>query len=243
MDAMDAETVQRLEAINTRFYERHADAFDRARQHPWPGWQRVIAGLDTPVRVLDAGCGAGRFRALLEARGIPVARYVGVDRSARLIDRASARCPDAEWENADLFGALDEGPFDLVVAFGVLHHVAGRTRRRDLVRRLADRLDDGGRLALTVWQFAEAPRFARRTVPWAAYNAVSSEPVDERALEDGDRLLRWQNNGVRYCNQASDDEVAAWRVGAGPPLVADHRSDGQGGAMNRYLIFERSRGR
>lgn len=236
---MDAETVRRLEAINARFYERHAEAFDRARRHPWPGWDRVIEGITTPVRVLDAGCGAGRFRALLEARSIPVTRYVGVDRSAGLLDRARDRYPDAEWASTDLFGALDAGPFDLVVAFGVLHHVAGAARRRQLVRRLAARLDAGGRLAVTVWQFAQAPRFTRRTMAWATYNATAPEPIDERAIEAGDRLIRWQDDGVRYCHQASEDEVATWVAAIGFPLWADHRSDGDGGAMNRYLIFER----
>lgn len=236
---MDAETVRQLERINAQFYEGHAESFDRMRQHPWPGWGRTIENLRPFAHILDAGCGAGRFRAFLHAKEVTVARYLGIDRSRSLLRRARERFPDAEWKQCDILGTLDDAPFDLVVAFGVLHHVAGRKRRRTLVEHLAARVDTGGRLVLTVWRFGHDLRIERRTMPWAEYNTRAETPIDEEALEDGDVLIRWQNTGHRYCHQASEEEVEEWINAAGLPLVDDTMNDGTPVPMNRYLIFER----
>lgn len=43
---MNAQTRSQLLEINRRFYEAHAEAFDRSRAgRPWPGWQRLLAAL------------------------------------------------------------------------------------------------------------------------------------------------------------------------------------------------------
>lgn len=234
---MDAETVRRLEAVNARFYESHAASFDRARQTPWPGWARVIASLSGPTRVLDAGCGAGRFRAYLAAENIAVSRYVGLDRSEGLLSLGRARFPDAEWRRTDLAGALDAETFDLVVAFGVLHHIPCETRRRELLQNLARRVAPGGRLVVTVWQFGYDMRLEKRILPWPDYNAVAPETINVDQLEPGDVIIRWQDTGYRYCHQASSEEVHHWVDTVGIPLARDEIAD----SRNRYLTFERPR--
>jgi SAM-dependent methyltransferase len=78
--------------------------------------------------ILDAPCGVGRLRGVLERRGL---RYVGLDASSALLRQASGRAA-AAGEVADpsglCLGAVDRLPFrddsfEVVVCCRLLHHV------------------------------------------------------------------------------------------------------------------------
>src|SRR5258706_16420982 len=85
---MDQDTARRLNDINRRFYEVTAESFDQTRQSPWPGWEALLPYLpprQTPLSVLDVGCGNGRFGVFLAQHlGMDV-HYHGVDNSAGLL--------------------------------------------------------------------------------------------------------------------------------------------------------------
>lgn len=128
-------------------------------------------GLDprdfTGKRILDAGCGAGRFTELFANVG---AEIVGVDLSQAV---------DAAWQNvgrrhgthiaqADLMGIpFRENTFDLVFSIGVLHHTASAERAFAELTRF---VKPGGYFATWV--------YARSTRGWAdalddAYRSVT----------------------------------------------------------------------
>ncbi len=247
---MDEATRARLLQLNRDFYEREADAFGATRDHPWPGWQRVLQALPTktePLRVLDAGCGNGRFAVCLDDAYPGRLDYVGVDASPALLAAAARRARGGgkdrtfRFVRADLVegpDAIPRGPFDLVVLFGVLHHVPGFETRVRLVARLAERLAEGGRLAATIWRFGADPRVRGRTVPIPS----RLTEIAPESLEPGDELLRWGDSDevVRYCHFADDCEIDRLleRVRAsGLALEARFRSDGRGDALNEYLVW------
>ena len=129
----DAEVAARFDAAEARF--KPAVAADDARLAALIRAIGPLAGL----RVLDLGCGKGRFAAELAARGAVV---VGIDLSgamlghARGIDRARAsarRLPFAAQA------------FDAVVAVEVLEHVGDV---RPVLREARRVLRPGGRLAI-----------------------------------------------------------------------------------------------
>ena len=79
---MRAETRERLDGINREFYSAQSAAFDATRDHPWPGWERTLAvapAWPQDGRVLDLGCGNGRFARFLAASGVDPFEYVGLD--------------------------------------------------------------------------------------------------------------------------------------------------------------------
>ena len=82
-------TVQtQLLDLNRRFYATVAVAFDRTRQGLPEGMlalaQALRARLPAPVRILDAGCGNGRFARALAQEHVTGA-YLGIDADARLL--------------------------------------------------------------------------------------------------------------------------------------------------------------
>jgi SAM-dependent methyltransferase len=250
-------TRQQLHALSTAFYQERAGDFDASRiDLPWPGWARLAAILpDAPLRVLDIGCGNGRLAADLYARGVRFEEYMGTDASPALIEAARKRVTpivDApvRWLVQDFLAVeppganLPRGAFDLVALMGVMHHVPGRESRTALLEAAADRLAPGGLLAVTVWQFADRPRFQRRRVDWAAVGPVLGAPIDTTTLEAGDTLLHFGADpeaAPRYCHQVADEERAGWSGITGLETVADYHADGASNDLNRYWIARRPR--
>lgn len=242
---MNENTARALNALNQTFYSDSATVFSETRGAPWPGWHELLPLLrERPAaRILDVGCGNGRFaRFLRESLGAPFL-YSGIDASAPLLaiaERELAGLPDVRLYRADLVlepaeQALPNQRFDCVVAFGLLHHIPGEARRRALLLALAERLTPGGILALTFWDFARDPRFEGKTA-----SAASSDHLGD--LEPGDHLLRWGPEGsksLRYCHHTGEAEEA--RLLADLPLAPRlaFASDGRSGALNRYRILER----
>ncbi len=129
----DAEVAARFDATEGRF--KPDVAFDDARLS---GVVRAVGPVDG-LRILDLGCGKGRFAVHLARGG---AEVVGIDLSAAMlghakgIDRAKAsakRLPFAD------------GAFDAVIAVEVLEHVGDVRPVLEEARRV---LRPGGRLAI-----------------------------------------------------------------------------------------------
>jgi SAM-dependent methyltransferase len=96
-------------------------------------------------RVLDLGCGAGGFTALLAGAGADV---IGADVAESALARARAAHPGLAFTLVPLDGPLpfEDNGFSLVWASEVIEHVADTARWLSEVRRV---LAPGGRLLLT----------------------------------------------------------------------------------------------
>jgi SAM-dependent methyltransferase len=116
---------------------------------PWE-WERrrafLLAEARPGERVLDLGCGAGRFVAALGAAG---ADPVGVEIAEAALQRARANAPGADLRLLEPDGSLplEHANVDLVWCSEVLEHVADTDHLLLEVRRV---LRPGGRLLVTV---------------------------------------------------------------------------------------------
>jgi len=117
---------------------------------------RATEGLDA-ARILELGFGTGETTRRVLARH-PGAHLVGIDGSTRML--AAIRVEGAEFRRGELADPLPEGPFDLVVSCLTIHHLDGEGKR-DLFRRIAAVLADGGSLVLGDVIVPEDPADAR----------------------------------------------------------------------------------
>ncbi len=237
---MDQAVIDQLNDLNRAFYDASADDFESTRRGIWAGWDRLIPYLPAVLSALDVGCGTGRFGAFLAQR-LTTVRYHGMDYSARLLDHArallTAHGVDFTLETRDIVTEPpDQGAYDLVVAFGLLHHVPGRARRESLVRALADRVAAGGVLVWSEWRFYEYERFRERIIGWDTL-----DPQIGAQVEAGDYLLDWRQGdlGRRYCHYIDDVEHAALIAASGLTLIESFRADSHTRAANCYAVLRR----
>jgi SAM-dependent methyltransferase len=116
---------------------------------PW-AWERrralLLAEARPDERVLDLGCGAGRFVAAVRDAG---ADPVGVELAEAALERARANAPGADLRLVEPDGSLplEHASVDLVWCSEVLEHVADTEHLLLEVRRV---LRPGARLLVTV---------------------------------------------------------------------------------------------
>jgi SAM-dependent methyltransferase len=131
------------------------------------------------ARVLDAGCGTGRFAVELAESGL--ARVWGVDPSAEMLAVARAKTRRAAFKQARLEALpFKDGWFDAAVAWLVVHLVDRPTALAELRRVLRP----GGRVAVVTFDPAHFSGF------WLNRFFPSLEAIDRARFPDVETLER-----------------------------------------------------
>jgi ubiquinone/menaquinone biosynthesis C-methylase UbiE len=126
------------------FYNQAIQLEQRLALRPW---LQVKPG----TRVLDVGCGVGRWSRMLAAQGASV---TGVDLSPTMIAQAQQRAAAegvadrCQFRVQDLSRLEVDGEFDVVLGVTVLQHILDPELLRDAVRRMTSHLAPGGRMVL-----------------------------------------------------------------------------------------------
>jgi SAM-dependent methyltransferase len=179
---------------NSEFFEaysrlpRSVAGLDAAPE--WPALRALLPDL-RGRNVVDLGCGYGWFCRWARAQG--AARVLGVDVSARMLERARAATADGavEYVRADMECLdLPEGSFDLVYSSLALHYVADLA---GLFAAAGGALVAGGRVIFSV----EHPIFTAPTQPGWSVDAHGRKtwPLDGYLIE-GPRRTDWLAKGV-----------------------------------------------
>ncbi len=188
------------------FYE---DVWTDLPQDPEPwDWERrraLLLGEALPgERVLDLGCGAGRFvRALADAGADPV----GVELAEGALERARLNVPGAEFLRMDDEIPLEDSSVDLVWCSEVLEHVPDTAALLSETRRV---LRTGGRLLLTTPSHDLPRRVAIALLRWERH----FDPLGQHVRFYSRRSLG------RVLDTFAFEDVVVEAVG-GPPLLRE----------------------
>jgi SAM-dependent methyltransferase len=241
---MNSTTVQNLLQLNKNFYEKVAENFNLTRHYQWGGWKKLNNTFSklkfAPKIILDLGCGNGRFVEAIERLPYSGYSYLGVDNSTYLIEKAEAKYGSdvIRFFCGDIDSTLTNKSADLIVLFGVFHHIPSYSKRLDFLKKLHKSLNPDGRIVITVWNFIELKLFAKRL------NSVeiSDIGIDINELEENDFLLRWSNTfgAYRYCHFCNKEEMRRLVENAGLEIETMYESDGGNGKTNTYYILKQT---
>jgi 2-polyprenyl-3-methyl-5-hydroxy-6-metoxy-1,4-benzoquinol methylase len=161
------------------FYNRMIHCCQHLALDPW-------LNITPGTRVLDVGCGVGRWSSLLAARGAVV---TGMDLSPTMIAEANRRAAANGVADRCRFlvqdlAQLDAGEkFDLVLGVTVLQHILDADSLHSAVQRMSDHLAPGGRMVLLEAAPARIAKHCDTTVFRARQRSVYLDLFSQVGLE------------------------------------------------------------
>ncbi len=188
---MRANTSKKILTQNRESYDRMAKEFSGTRNTFWEELVFLKEHANPDMRVLDIGCGNGRFYPLVKERTV---QYTGVDNSRGLLDEAHRKFPDANFVQGDATALpFPDNTFDIAYSFAVVHHIPGRELQKKFFSEAARVLSPGGTLIITSWQLWR-PRYLSRLLPQLLRSIFFLSPLDV-----GDMMHTFgKNKHVRY---------------------------------------------
>lgn len=242
---MTKETINRILQINKEFYESVALEFDVTRQYAWEGWEYVIEEVneefgDKSIRILDLGCGNGRFYKFIKNEYRGTCEYIGVDNNEKLLELAYKELGEKDNVRFLLGDVIKTGlgkketyqnsKYDLIVAFGIAHHIPDKYLRLNWVLEQAKLLEAGGLLAIAFWNYNKDKRF----------KPIVMEEKTVKDLEDGDYFITWNNKQIRYMHIYDEQEhenINKALEKNNIKLVKSFEADGKH-KLNKYCVFK-----
>jgi ubiquinone/menaquinone biosynthesis C-methylase UbiE len=233
-------------------YDAAADHFDDEPLAFWDGIGRRTVerlALATGAKVLDVGCGTGASALPAAAAVGPNGSVIGVDLSARLLDRAREKAKarglsNIEFRLADMTSlGYPDDRFDAVVSVFSIFFVPDM---EGLVRELWRMVRPGGKLAVTTWgprifepAYSRWQSAIKRERPdlYSAFNPwdrITDAESVRRMLQDGGakNIEAIPENGVQMLRSAEDWWIVALGSGLrwvieqmGPEAAARIKTD------------------
>lgn len=203
MDSNNAELgVLRALALTTQdVYERQAARFDAERPknlHEKAWLDRFLDCVPDGGKVLDLGCGAGDpIAAYMMAAGY---RVTGIDASHAMLKLAQNRYPAGDWRYADMRTLALEERFDGIIGWNSFFHLT-QDEQRQVIPRLADHLNPGGALMLTVGPSAGE-----------VGGHVGGEAVYHSSLDPEDYFARLAALGLERVNFVIEDPDCGYQT-------------------------------
>ncbi len=206
-----------------------ADTWEGPAGWGTPAYEHVIdrAKIGSRTRVLDCGCGAGRFARMAADVGAEVS---GIDAAAELIDIAAARTPAGEFRVGDLQALpWEDDRFDVVAGFSSFQFADDKTQALSEAARVARglvavvipvRVPESGITAVFQPLFPLFPADALQSMKHSGMFALS-EPgrLDDVLATAG---LAIDQDDEIACPVSFEDTGTATRafIGAGPMQLA-----------------------
>jgi SAM-dependent methyltransferase len=205
---MDINFAKKILSKTVEDYNSIADKYSRVREKDWKEMDFLFdKHLDSKDKVLDLGCGNGRFYNSFVKRGV---EYYGTDPSLKLIGIAKENHPSGNFQTVSGDSLpFSEGYFDKVFSIAVLHHIPSAFLRLQFLKEAKRVLKTGGYLILTVWNLKEKVEKDLSITGW----------FKRRNLDKGDVFLPWYGSKDTYFHCFNLEELIQLTKEAGFEVV------------------------
>lgn len=168
------------------FYDEIAHEFHKTRRALWPGVTRFLEGLAKGSRILDIGCGNGKY---LTVRAEDCEVH-GCDRCEELVKIAQENHPKAYVKVGNgLALPYEDESFDAVMSIAVVHHLESLEDRQKFIHEMRRVLKLGGKMLITVW-------------------AESARKGSWQDIGGGSFMVPWADKCMRYYHLFSKEEAS-----------------------------------
>ncbi len=236
---------------NRRVYDLLAEDFSRTRSAVWEEFKSLGKYFQDGDKVLDLGCGNGRFLELFQSEGPPTPptggfgrgegkkiQYFGADNSPKLLEIARQRYPQARFALTDgLNLPFEENFFDKILCIAVLHHLPGYELRRKFLRQAHRVLKPGGSLILTTWRLWPNLRIWSHMKLFLKYTFLKL--AGRSNLDWGDIYEPWGKKGRRYFHNINSRELGRLLEDAGFKIESQGFLSRKSGEKNLLAIAKK----
>ncbi len=214
-------------------YNLIAGDFSRTREKPWEEIRFLFDDyLIEKEKVLDLGCGNGRFYEFFKNKDI---NYIGIDNSEKLIEIAKKRFSGTNFQVADALNLpFPDNYFDKVYAIAVLHHIPSKEFRLQFLREVKRVLRQKGLLILTIW------KFHNKKAIFLLLRYTILKIIGKSKLDFKDIFEPWGKKINRYYHWFSEKELTSLAEEAGFKIKKSGVvKNKRGNRQNIYLIAKK----
>lgn len=259
---MRKELIRKLNRLNQNFYQQVSQDFSETRNFSWQGWHKILKFLPNKkkLKVLDIACGNGRLVDFLNKELDDNFNYLGLDNSQALLQIARNKYRKDKFANFDVIADYllnkkitlpSAKKFDLIVAFGLTHHLPSFKLKQAFLTALSNNLSKDGIIFISNWQFAkEQTRFKKNALNLQKIIQNTKINILEKlkliylllSLRKNDYLLDWRrgkqaNKIFRYCHYITKQEMTKLAKKSRLKIIDSFFADGKSKILNQYFVL------
>ena len=131
-------------------YNQISQEFSQTRKAPWPELTIFKKYLKKNTKILDVGCGNGRFYQYIQSLNC---QYTGLDISQNLLKEAQNKYPNINFWQDDMrtMATVADQKFDAIFFIASFHHLDTEEDRLITLKKAQKLLKQDGKIFLTNW--------------------------------------------------------------------------------------------
>lgn len=231
---MKRETAEEIIKSVRESFDLIAEDFSATREKLWEDLKFLFDYLKKGDKVLDLGCGNGRFYPWFQEKGIA---YVGVDFSSSLIEIAKKKFPKGKFYLGNALKLpFKNNEFDALFAIALLHHIPSNELRLKVLLEAKRVLKKNGLLVLTVWNLWQKKYFKY------IFSEFKRKILGKSKLDFKDCYIPWSKGEVkiqRYCHAFTLRELKKLIIKSGFELISSGYTKRKGYKPNIYAVAKK----